>query len=183
MSWAHRRINAVARHRCADLLVPRDTEELLADVMLTLMKGALARFNGNSTAELHAFVRTICDRSVFALARRRIRERDTVDLLKQNAKAFERSHRTAAQPRVEFALESPLPLSDQRYLQDLLRAGSKANLAKHRGCSRAAVTQKVGRILARLDPMTEHERLAHDAWLRREAAKAALPSTHQHPDT
>ncbi|MCA9489149.1 MAG: hypothetical protein KC621_04485, partial [Myxococcales bacterium] len=76
---------------------------------------------------------------------------------------------SASMPRpdahVEIRSDTPLPDNDRAYLEDLLRAGSKAELARRSGVSRAAVTQRVQRIQNRVAELSQHERLSHEAWL------------------
>ena len=70
--YTHRRVEITATRRYGDVLAPVDREELVGDVLLQLMSGALVRFRGHSVGELLAFVRTISDRLVGHAARRRI---------------------------------------------------------------------------------------------------------------
>ena len=73
----------------------------------------------------------------------------------------------------ERVAESPLSEADQAYLRQLLAAGSKAELARRAGVSRAAVTQRVQRIRRRVAELAPRERSSHEVWLH----PPWLPST------
>lgn len=146
-----------------------EQDEVVGDVLLMLMKGSLASFRGGSLPELLGFVRTITDRATWKVVRRRERERaamEAADL--EDMKSW-----TGAAPQpadhLDFGVDSPLESKDQQYLLDLLRAGTKAGLARKFGVSRAAVTQRVRRILTRVDALETGGRQAHEAWLNRQA--------------
>lgn len=164
LAFATRRVAGLARTRCRGLLEAVDEEEVVAEVLVTLMEGALARFRGDTVGELLAFVRTMVDRTAVRRAQHRLRERDHAPWAL--AEATEASH----DPEPVEAVASPLDAADQAYLVALLQAGSKADLARHAGVSRAAVSQRVARIEARLDALGRTQRDAHDAWLLRAAA-------------
>ena len=145
-----------------------EQEEAVAEVLLQLMQGSLATFRGETLPELLGFVRTIADRTTWRIIRRRDRERS---LIQGEAALVEDWN--ASLPRPDAHLEtvpaSPLPEVDQAYLLELLQAGSKAELARRAGVSRAAVTQRVQRIRARISELPAMARLAHDVWLNQAA--------------
>lgn len=168
--YAHKRVAMVSRH-CGGALSEAEQEEAVGEVLLQLMQGSLAAFRGDSLPELLGFVRTIADRTTWRVVRRRDRERA---LIHADAELVEDWN--AAMPRPDAHLEtvpdSPLPEADQAYLVDLLRAGSKAELARRAGVSRAAVTQRVQRIRGRIDELAPHARMAHEVWLSQAARRA-----------
>jgi len=171
--YAHRRVETTSRRRFSDVLAPADREELTADVLLQLMSGALARFKGETVAELLAFVRTICDRLVAHAAYKRIRERDTLagdvgDQVRQWTS-------TEGRPDELVRLEPECPLSqdDAAYLEALFASGSRADLARDRGISRAAVTQRISRIKSRIDNLSSFEQSAAKAWIENLAARSS----------
>ena len=51
MQYAHRRTLVVSRH-CGNALTASEQEEVVADVLLQLMQGALAAFRGDSVVKL-----------------------------------------------------------------------------------------------------------------------------------
>ncbi|MEQ1505123.1 MAG: hypothetical protein ABMB14_23010 [Myxococcota bacterium] len=171
--YAHRRVALVSRH-CGNTLSEGEQDEVVGEVLLQLMQGSLAAFRGETLPELLGFVRTIADRTTWRAIRRRDRERSVLsadgDLIEDW---------TANLPRpdafVEVVPDSPLPEVDQVYLRDLLEAGSKAELARRSGVSRAAVTQRVQRIRSRIAELPPMARMAHEVWLN-QAARRALES-------
>lgn len=171
LTYIGRRVQSIARARCRGLLSDSDIEEIAGEVLFQLMQGGLARFRGESMGELIAFVRTICDRTTWRTAERRMRERDAVTEFQ--ASGDERWTPTApraAGDRVDFDIRSPLSDADQEYLVKLVQAGSKAELARRAGVSRAAVTQRIRRIQDRIASMAVRDRQAHDAWMHRTAS-------------
>lgn len=172
MQYTHRRTLAVSRH-CGNALSPSEQEEVVAEVLLQLMQGSLAAFRGDSVAELYAFVRIIADRTTWRVIRRKEREIDT--LQGDGADAVEGWHGGVPRPdaEAERVPDSPLPEKDQAYLRELLRAGSKAELARRSGVSRAAVTQRVQRIRTRIDELAPGPRSRHEVWMQ-QAARDAL---------
>ena len=127
---------------------------------------------GFGLPELLGFVRTITDRTAWKLIRRSQREQalsETKDV--ELARSWQ-GQPPLAPNSIELDIESPLPETDQHYLIALLRAGSKAKLARQTGVSRAAVTQRVKRILKRVDGLDPGKRMAHEAWLEREVRSA-----------
>lgn len=170
LRYIHKRVLNVSR-TCGGHLSSSRIEELVADVLLQLMDGGLARFKGGSLPELLGFVRTISDRSTWRAIRRFERERNALsDAGVQNMDRW-----TGSSPRpdaMELVPDSPLSANDQGYLLKLLEAGSKAELARKAGVSRAAVTQRVQRIRARIEALSAHDRMAHDVWMTQEARHA-----------
>jgi DNA-directed RNA polymerase specialized sigma24 family protein len=165
--YAHRRVAIVSRH-CGGALVESEQEEAVAETLLQLMQGSLAAFRGETLPELLGFVRTIADRTTWRIIRRRDRERALI----QGESALVEDW-SASLPRpdahVETVPASPLPEPDQAYLLELLQAGSKAELARRAGVSRAAVTQRVQRIRTRIAELPAMARLAHEVWLNQAA--------------
>ncbi len=167
--YAHRRVAIVSRH-CGGALVESEQEEAVAEVLLQLMQGSLAAFRGETLPELLGFVRTIADRTTWRMIRRRDRERALI----QGETSLVQDW-SATLPRPDTHLEtvpsSPLPEADQVYLLKLLQAGSKAELARRAGVSRAAVTQRVQRIRLRVAELPVGARLAHEVWLNQAARR------------
>lgn len=168
-AFAQRRVAYLSRTRCRDLLTEADHEELLGEVLFTLMEGALGRFRGDSAAELQAFVRTVTDRITVRRAQARLRERVTADDLTHT-----RWTPTTPSPDelFEVEVESPLDEADRTFLSALLHAGSQADLARRTGVSRAAISQRLSRIRERIDRLPQRSRESHDAWLEHAATLA-----------
>lgn len=165
-----RRVKNAQYNRWSDVLRSTETEELVGDVLFDLMQGGLARFRGESIGELYAFIRTICERKVARAAQKRIRERKHVDF-KADLTFDDRTVPAKAEVSEGpgWKVDSPLPTKDQTYLTELLQAGSKAELARRKGVSRAAVTQRIQRIHVKLQELGEQARLEHRSWLQRQA--------------
>ncbi len=125
--------------------------------------------------ELFAFVRTISDRGAWRSVRRRGRDRALRGSLRVADAASWTSIPPGPDRYLQIVPDSPLHERDQAYLHQLLEAGSKAELARRVGVSRAAVTQRVQRIRARIDELAGMERMAHEAWMLH-AARRALHS-------
>lgn len=161
--YAHRRVAQVSR-QCGQMLSEGEQEEVVGEVLLQLMQGSLAAFRGETLPELLGFVRTISDRTTWRTVRRRDRERS---LIQTDGSLIEdwTAHVPRPDAQVEVVSESPLPDVDQGYLRALLAAGSKAEFARRSGVSRAAVTQRVQRICARIAELPPVARLAHEVWL------------------
>ena len=180
----HRRVQWRARAHYSDLVSRIDCEEVTADVLMQLMCGSLARFRGDTMGELIAFVRAISDRALWRFARRRLRERDA---LEGQAGECVRDW-NAKLPNPEQALEwKPEPFLDEKdanYLKALLHAGSRADFARTAGVSRAAVTQRVQRIRARIDALPKAQRDATEKWFCNLSQQAAIPEpvTEARPD-
>ncbi|MBA2320414.1 MAG: hypothetical protein H0V89_04595 [Deltaproteobacteria bacterium] len=171
MKYAHRRVLGVSR-ACGRILTEPEQEELVGEILVQLLSGGLAHFRGSTVPELLAFVRTIADRTTWRAIRTAERDRRTA--WRASSEAPERF--TAQIPRPDQYLEiipdSPLPEPDQVYLRALLEAGSKAELARRAGVSRAAVTQRVQRIVAKVVVLDSNGRAAHEVWMEHEARRA-----------
>lgn len=170
--YVHGRVQWYGRHRYRDVLSNGEVEDLVGDVLFQLMTGSLAQFRGETLRELLGYVRTITDRTVWRVTRRRIEERNAL----QGAAAETVRSWTQAPPGPEQAVRilqhAPLAEKDQAYLRALLAAGSKSEYARRAGVSRAAVTQRVQRIRSRIDALTESQRGAVQNWLEVAAHRA-----------
>lgn len=174
--YTHRRVGAVSR-RCGSALAHSEQEEVVADVLLQLLQGSLATFRGETVPELMGFVRTIADRTSWRTIRRRDRERT---LLQTEAAEFVEdwsARMPAPDAHGERKADSPLPDADQAYLMSLLEAGSKAELARRAGVSRAAVTQRVQRIRSRVSDLASDARIRHEVWLNQAAHRVVSEET------
>jgi DNA-directed RNA polymerase specialized sigma24 family protein len=169
--FTHRRVVSVGR-ACHAQLTAADEEELVGDVLLALLQGALAGFRGDTLPELFAFVRTITDRTTWRCIRRRDRARRASAAAVHEEPALLVAPIPAPDAQWEREVDSPLAAVDQAYLLALLRAGSKAELARTAGVSRAAVTQRVQRILQRVAALSMVDRMAHEVWMTQQAAVA-----------
>ena len=168
-----RRAAHLARGRCRGLLAEADVEEVVSEVMMALMQGALGRFRGDDVRSLHAFVRTMTDRTATRRAQRRLRDRRGVEALEQaRATGFQARHHPSPDEQVEVDADTPLAGPDAAYLEALVHAGSKAELARREGVSRAAVSQRVQRIKDRLAQLSPPQRASHGAWMQRIAHEA-----------
>ena len=67
----------------------------------------------------------------------------------------------------------PLSQDDSDYLEALFASGSRADLARDRGISRAAVTQRIARIRTRIDGLSAYDQSAAKAWIENLAARSA----------
>lgn len=172
LTVVHRRVVGQARTRWGGVLGEPDHEEILGEVLFQLMQGGLARFRGDTLPELLAFVRTMTDRITWRVVERRLRERDAVrDMVNGTVPAWRPD--TVTQPDVtDVIVESPLPEADRVYLDALIMAGSRAELARTLNVSRAAVTQRIQRIRDRVAALPTDQRATHEAWLRRRASEA-----------
>ncbi len=174
LEFTHNRVRRLSRGRCRGLLTESEAEEVLGEVLYQLMRGGLARFRGESMPELLGFVRTTTDRTAWRIAERNLRERDAVaTFATEQNENWTPSAARRAEDSVDFEANSPLPKHDRTYLTELLRAGSKAELARQAGVSRAAVTQRVRRIRDRIDSMSRRDRQSHEAWIH-QAAQGVL---------
>lgn len=172
------RVGRLAHSRYGDVLAVADRDEAVGEVLLELMNGALAGFRGESLGELLSYVRRITDRCVWRAAHRRIRERDTLDSEVGDLVADWHARVPSPDALVRMVPECPLSDEDEAYLRKLLAAGSRAELARQAGVSRAAVTQRVQRIKKRIARLPEREQSAAEAWMRhaaREAEATRLP--------
>lgn len=170
--YVERRVRNVTRHAASDLLTAAHTEEVVADVLLQLVTGALLQFRGNSIGELLSFVRTVSDRRLWRVIKRRIQDKRMLAQL-EPADAAHREASLRPDKLVHMVPDLPLSDADETYLRQLLEAGSKAELARRQSLSRAAVTQRVQRIQKRIANLQPQQQLAVDAWLR-QAAREAL---------
>ncbi len=169
LRYVERRVQSLRRQRYQDLLSQVDAEEVVADVGMRLMTGALARFRGSTPPELYAYLRTITDRSLGRAVRRRLRERDALDELTTESAGDLLGSLPRPDRRAEVRAACPLQEKDQRYLVQLLEAGSKAEYARRHSQSRAAVTRMVQRIRARIDALEPDQRIAVDVWMHQRA--------------
>lgn len=169
--YIERRVAGVVRHAAPDLISACEREEIVADVLYQLIAGSLAQFRGQSLGELISFVRTITDRSMWRRIKRKAREKRTLD---ENRTEFEAWASQTERPDdlVKMVPDLPLPQADEAYLRALIEAGSKAELARQRSSSRAAVTQRVQRIRRRIGRLEPQQKLAVDAWLHQTAREA-----------
>jgi hypothetical protein len=163
--YAHRRVENIARRRYSDILAAPDREDLVAEVLYQLMCGALARFQGTTTGELLAFVRTISDRHVNHAAHKRIRERNTLAGEVGDTVRAWMSREPSPDETVRMGVECPLSEEDAQYLTSLFVSGSRADLARTRGISRAAVTQRLTRIKGRIDALPRRQQSDAKVWI------------------
>jgi len=182
LRYVERRVGTVGGRLYPDLLHPSELEETSAEVLVQLVSGGLARFRGESMNELVAYVRTIADRAVCHRVRRRLLERRTLDERGVDL-TFSWSARILDPfEAIRQVPDCPLPQTDMDYLVELLRAGTKGELARRQGVSRAAVTQRVQRIQARIRALAPMERAAAEAWLEhsaRQVLEAESPPMEQ----
>ena len=166
--YVERRTHNVVRHAASDLLATSEVEEVVADVLLQLVTGALLQFRGDSVGELMAFVRTVTDRRLWRGIKKRIKNKRMLEALPNEGALYEAA---ALRPDQLVRIVPDLPLSeaDEAYLTALLEAGSKAELARQRSLSRAAVTQRVQRIQKRIASLEPKDQMAVDAWLEHTA--------------
>ncbi len=167
--YSHRRVMRLCAGRHAGLFSTDEHEELVAEVLLHLMRGALCRFRGTTVPELLAYVRSVTDRTVGHAARRRIRERDTLTG-EARLSVTEWTHSSPAPDLgVRISHSNPLNERDSAWLQQLFQAGSQAQLARASGVSRAAVTQRIQRIRSRIRSMEQDQQLEAEVWARQSA--------------
>jgi len=167
--YIHRRIVRLCSGRYSGLFGTFEHEELVGEVLLHCMNGALCRFQGQTIPELLAFVRTLTDRTVGHSARRRIRERDTLEGDARQVVAGWNGTTLAPDQGVQLARGHSLSQQDADYLQELFSAGSQARLARRTGVSRAAVTQRIQRIRARIRALGPDQQLEVEVWARNHA--------------
>ena len=174
--YIHRRVVRQCSGRHSGLFGTFEHEELVGEVLLHCMNGALCRFQGSTIPELLAFVRTLTDRTVGHSARRRIRERDALEGEARQVIADWNGSTSSPDAGVELSQTNPLNPQDTAYLEELFSAGSQAGLARRTGVSRAAVTQRIQRIRARIQAMGPDKQLEVEVWARSNAyALAATP--------
>ena len=169
LKYIDRRVSRTVHRACGGVFSESEREELVSEVLMQLVSGSLHRFRGESLPELLGYVRTICDRTVWRAAKRVVRERDAVE--GEDARLIEGWFATLSGPSegVTMVEESPLEEKDERYLRALLEAGSKVELARREGVSRAAVTQRVQRIRKRIAKLGRPQQQAVDVWLKNQA--------------
>ena len=166
--YVERRAHSVVRHAASDLMSSTEVEEVVADVLLQLVTGALLQFRGNSVGELMAFVRTVTDRRLWRVIKKRVKDKRMLEALPAESAMYEAASVRPDQ-LVRIVPDPPLSDADEAYLTALLEAGSKAELARQRSLSRAAVTQRVQRIQKRIASLEPQEKMAVDAWLEHTA--------------
>lgn len=166
--YVERRVRHVVRHAASDLVSASEAEEVVGDVLLQLMTGSLATFRGSTLNELTAFVRTVTDRRLWRVIKRKVKEKRMLETVEPHQAHAGGSIRRPDE-LVRMVPDLPLSDKDEAYLRELLAAGSKAELARRRSLSRAAVTQRVKRIRNRIEKLQPKQRLAVDAWLRQTA--------------
>ncbi len=171
LKYVERRVGTVGSRLYPDLLNTSELEEIAAEAMVQLVGGSLARFRGESMNELVAYVRTVADRAVCHRVRRRLLERRTLDERGVELTQSWSGHLLDPLEAIRQVPDCPLPQADGDYLVELLRAGSKGELARRQGVSRAAVTQRVQRIQARIQALAPRERAAAEAWLEHSARR------------
>jgi hypothetical protein len=171
--YVDRRVRRQTQARYRDLLGAAEQDEVVAEVLYQLMAGSLAQFRGDSLPELLGFVRSVSDRCLGRAARKRLRERQALDLEGQEEVRSWSGTLPRPDQVVHLVPESPLAAQDEDYLRALLRAGSRADFARATGVSRAAVTQRVQRIKARIEGLSPLEQQAAEGWLHHEARLAA----------
>lgn len=172
LAYTDLRCRAVGRAAYRDLLSEEELEEVVAEVLKRLLTGALVRFRGESLGELLAFVRTITDRCLWQRAQRKARERRALEGPAQELLRAWYSETLGPEPLPELPAEPPLPPQDQVFLRELVAAMSKAEYARRTGVSRAAVTQRVQRLRARIDALNARDQAAVAAWLQQTARDA-----------
>lgn len=166
-----RRTRIISRSRYADLLDEADQEDVVSDTLVQLISGALQRFRGETIAELIAFARTVTDRRLWRLARRRIAEREA---LRGEGEETVRSWiAPSLRPDQSLIVIPPSPLNenDTRYLMDVVCSGSQANYARHHSVSRAAVTQRLQRIKRRIRTLSPDDQDRAEVWLQQIIAR------------
>jgi hypothetical protein len=173
-SYTEGRVARIGSRRYADLLSGAEREDVVGEVLLQLMSGSLARFRGDSLPELLGYVRSIADRLVWRAAQRKIRERQALQGEGAEAVAAWTSALPQPDQLVELDHESALNDKDAEYLEALFSAGGRAAYARTSGVSRAAVTQRVQRIRARIAAMSPNDQMATEAWAQRLAVVSAL---------
>ena len=175
MKYAYRRVVHVTSGSTAYKLTKAEVEDLVSEVMLQLINGSLAQFRGNTIPELLGFVRTVTDRRVWRDRTKRIKSHEMMRSLKAETERHPNHSRIALDTVYEFDVDTPLSQEDQAYLAGLIEAGSKAEYARRNSLSRAAVTQRVKRIVNRIELFTENEQMAVQSWMQK-VARTALAS-------
>ena len=171
--YVDRRTQRVVRSRYDDLLSVAEREEVVSEVLYELLNGALLGFRGETMPELLAYVRRISDRFCWKAAQKRIRERDVLDGPAGEVVRTWFSAPEAPDHGAEVVPPCPLDERDADYLVALLASGSRAELARAQGVSRAAVSQRVQRIKSRISQLSSDEVEDAEVWLRHQAARIA----------
>ena len=166
LRYIEARAGSVTRTAWSDLLSPEEVEEVVAEVLKRLMTGALTRFRGDSLGELFAFVRTVTDRCVWQRAQRRLRERRLLQGPASEEVLAWFGEDAMPQEIIERVPEVPLNEADQGFLRELIASSSKAEYARRQGVSRAAVTQRVQRVMARIEALSPKDQAAVASWMR-----------------
>ena len=171
LRYIHKRVHFINRNNTGNAFSNSEVEDLVSDVLLQLVNGSLAQFRGHLLPELLAFVRTVTDRRIWRVRSQMNRNREML----KTVRTEKWSERTKS-PEATFDFEPDTKLSDddERYLEALLHAGSKAEFARQNQLSRAAVTQRVKRIQSRIRSLCSDEQLAVESWLKRAARTAVL---------
>lgn len=172
-AYVEKRAGQRVRARYADILGASEVEEAVGEVMVELLSGALAQFRGDTLASLLAFVRCITDRTVWRVAQRRLRERTLIHGAAAEAVTSWGAPAEVEPVELASAADCPMAPADMEYLRAILEAGGRARYAETAGVSRAAVTQRVQRIKARLEQMSAEELERAEAWMHGEAARTA----------
>lgn len=173
LKYVNRRVRSAAWRCCRGVFGESELDEIVSDVLLQLMTSALARFRGETTGEMLAFVRTVADRSLWRAARKVQRERQAIHTDERVIRAWN-AEIPSPEDLVRLVPDSPLSDTDEAYLRGLLAAGSKVAFARETGVSRAAVTQRVKRIQTRIAKLADGEQLAVDAWLHQAAHEVLM---------
>lgn len=169
LSFVERRARYRWRARYQDLLSEGEVEEVMAEVSTELVLNGLHRFRGETPGELWAFVRTATDRTVARRAARRVTERAALEHETSDWVRMVGSVTPPPDHIGEYTLQVALCDRDQRWLVELLSAGSQVALSRAHGVSRAAVSQRLQRLQARIASLPRRDREAVQAWLRHQA--------------
>lgn len=162
LEYVDARVIWVWKARCQDVVGNGEREEVVGQVMVELLSGAIARFRGETLKELLAYIRRITDRTLLHRARGRLRER-------RLGESNEIDWQARSPDPSDFELEvteNPLPEADQLYLLELARAGSMAEHARRLEVSRAAVTLRIQRIRSRIEAMAPGDQASVEGWFR-----------------
>jgi hypothetical protein len=176
MRYIYKRVFYITKTCGSDRMSTAEVEDLVSEVMLQLINGSLAQFRGQSVPELIGFVRTVTDRRIWRTRTRRIQNQEMLKRLRSQKPDFLMSTLEAPDAVVEFDSETLLSEEDERYLEALIRAGSKAEYARQLDKSRAAITQRVKRIVGRIEALASADQLAVDSWLQRVARRTLAES-------
>ena len=174
MKYTHKRVLYITKTCGSDRLTYPEIEDLVSDVMLQLINGSLAQFRGSTIPELIAFVRTVTDRRIWRTRTKRIKDRELLNRIRSTREDALATTIDSPDDLVEFEPETPLNQEDEKYLEALIRAGSKAEYARQNDISRAAVTQRVKRIVKRIESFTQADQMAVESWMNRMARNALL---------